>query len=68
MTFGAVDIPIRGVDDFREALKGHELRLAAARKQRDVIRGSFVLTKFEHSQKRCLQPRFPRFCSQPSMI
>jgi hypothetical protein len=37
MTFGAVDIPIRGVDDFREALKGHELRLAAARKQRDVI-------------------------------
>jgi hypothetical protein len=26
MTFGASDIQTRGVDDFREVLKGHELK------------------------------------------
>jgi hypothetical protein len=34
---GAVDIPNRGIDDFREALKVREAKLAAAKKQRDVI-------------------------------
>jgi hypothetical protein len=34
---GAVDIPARGVDDFRKAVKDRELKLAAAKKQRDTI-------------------------------
>ena len=37
MAFGATDIPTRGVDDFRETLQGHEVKLANAKKQRDVI-------------------------------
>jgi hypothetical protein len=37
MTFGAVDIPTQGVDDLRKVLKGHELKLANAKKQRDTI-------------------------------
>jgi hypothetical protein len=37
MTFGAVDIPNRGVDDFREALRAREAELVNAKKQRDVI-------------------------------
>jgi hypothetical protein len=34
---GAVDIPTRGVEDFRATLKDRELKLANAKKQRDVI-------------------------------
>ena len=38
MTFlGAVDIPTRGVDDFRATLKDREAKLANAKRQRDVI-------------------------------
>jgi hypothetical protein len=37
MTFGATDIPTRGVDDFRETLRAREAKLANAKKQRDVI-------------------------------
>jgi hypothetical protein len=38
MTFiGAVDLPHRGVDDFRKTLQDREEKLADARKQRDVI-------------------------------
>jgi hypothetical protein len=37
MTFGAVDIPTRGVDDLRKALRDHEAKLANAKKQRDRI-------------------------------
>jgi hypothetical protein len=38
MTFiGATDIPTRGVDDFREALRAREAELVNAKKQRDVI-------------------------------
>jgi hypothetical protein len=32
-----VDIPTRGVDDLRKILRGHEAKLANAKKQRDVI-------------------------------
>ena len=35
--FKATDIPTRTVDDFRAALKAHEVKLIAAKKQRDVI-------------------------------
>jgi hypothetical protein len=35
--FGAVDLPHRGVDDFREALRAREVKLAAAKRQRDII-------------------------------
>lgn len=37
MAFGATDIPPRGVDDFRETLRVREVKLANAKKQRDVI-------------------------------
>jgi hypothetical protein len=38
MTFlGAVDIPNRGLDDFRATLRDRESKLAAAKKQRDII-------------------------------
>ena len=37
MAFGATDIPPRGVDDFRETLQVREVKLANAKKQRDVI-------------------------------
>jgi hypothetical protein len=37
MAFGATDIPTRGVDDFRETLRVREVKLANAKKQRDVI-------------------------------
>ena len=37
MAFGAVDIPARSVDDFRQTLRICEMRLANAKKQRDVI-------------------------------
>jgi hypothetical protein len=35
--FGAVDIPTRGVDDFRATLRDREAKLAAAKKQRDTV-------------------------------
>jgi hypothetical protein len=37
MTFGAVDIPTRGIDDLRKTLRNHESKLGAAKKQRDTI-------------------------------
>jgi hypothetical protein len=37
MAFGAIDLPHKGVDDFRKAVKDRELKLAAAKKQRDTI-------------------------------
>jgi hypothetical protein len=37
MTFGAVNIPTLGVEELRASLKAHESKLAAAKKQRDVI-------------------------------
>jgi hypothetical protein len=37
MNFGATDIPTRGVDYFSEVLKGHEVKLANAKKQRETI-------------------------------
>jgi hypothetical protein len=37
MAFGATDIPTRGDDDFRETLRVREVKLANAKKQRDVI-------------------------------
>jgi hypothetical protein len=35
--FGSIDLPHRGVDDFRKALHEREDKLAAAKKQREVI-------------------------------
>jgi hypothetical protein len=35
--FGAVDLPTRGVEDFRATLKVREMELVAAKKQRDTI-------------------------------
>jgi hypothetical protein len=35
--FKATGIPTRGVDDYRDALKNYEVKLAAAKKQRNVI-------------------------------
>jgi hypothetical protein len=35
--FGAIDIPARGVDDFRKTLRDREEKLVHAKKQRDVI-------------------------------
>jgi hypothetical protein len=37
MTFGATDIPTRGVDDFRKTLQDREAKLVNAKKQRDTI-------------------------------
>jgi hypothetical protein len=37
MTFGATDIPTRGVDDFRETLRVREAELVNTKKQRDTI-------------------------------
>jgi hypothetical protein len=37
MTFGAVDISTLGVEELRASLKAHQSKLAAAKKQRDVI-------------------------------
>ena len=37
MTFGAIDIPARGVDDLRKVLKDFEAKLAGAKAQRDRI-------------------------------
>ncbi len=38
MTFlGAIDIPARGVDDFRKTLHDREAKLAAAKVQRDEV-------------------------------
>jgi hypothetical protein len=37
MTFGATDIPTRGVDDFRETLRVREEKLSNARRQRETI-------------------------------
>jgi hypothetical protein len=34
---GAIDIPAMGVDEIREVVRKHEAKLAAAKKQRDVI-------------------------------
>jgi hypothetical protein len=42
MAFGAVDIPRRGVDDFRETLRVREAKLADAKKQRDVIQSDIA--------------------------
>jgi hypothetical protein len=35
--FGAIDIPARGVDDFRKTLRDREEKLVHAKKQRDII-------------------------------
>jgi hypothetical protein len=35
--FRARDLPARGVDDYRASLRDHEVKLTAAKKQRDVI-------------------------------
>ena len=37
MTFGAIDIPARGVEDLRKVLSGLEVKLADAKAQRDRI-------------------------------
>jgi hypothetical protein len=37
MAFGAIDIPTRGVDDFRATLRDRESKLAHAKRQRDTV-------------------------------
>lgn len=37
MTFGAIDIPARGVEDLRKVLNGLEVKLSGAKAQRDRI-------------------------------
>ena len=37
MAFGAIDTPAMGVDEIREVVRKHEAKLAAAKKQRDII-------------------------------
>jgi hypothetical protein len=37
MAFGAIDTPAMGVDEIREVVRKHEAKVAAAKKQREII-------------------------------